>query len=85
MMFTPVLLSPHPHAQVESALVHHPAVAEAAVVPMEHAIKGQALYAYVTLMEVRGKGWKRWPGAMSGAGCWAGEAQSMRGTLMRGT
>jgi len=36
-------------AEVESALVAHPAVAEAAVVPMPHDIKGQALYAYVLL------------------------------------
>ena len=35
-------------AEVESALVSHPAVAEAAVVAMPHEIKGQALYAYVT-------------------------------------
>ncbi|CAG9465722.1 unnamed protein product [Pedinophyceae sp. YPF-701] len=38
-------------AEVESALVMHPAVAEAAVVPIEHPIKGQAIYAYVTLMD----------------------------------
>ncbi len=36
-------------AEVESALVAHPAVAEAAVVGMPHAIKGEAIYAYVTL------------------------------------
>jgi acetyl-CoA synthetase len=36
-------------AEVESALVSHPAVAEAAVVGMPHAIKGQGIYAYVTL------------------------------------
>jgi len=36
-------------AEVESALVSHHAVAEAAVVPYPHEIKGQALYAYVTL------------------------------------
>ena len=36
-------------AEVESAFVAHPAVAEAAVVPMPHAIKGQAIYAFVTL------------------------------------
>jgi len=35
-------------AEVESALVSHDKVAEAAVVPMPHEIKGQALYAYVT-------------------------------------
>ena len=37
-------------AEVESALVSHPAVAEAAVAPMPHDIKGQALYAFVTLI-----------------------------------
>ena len=35
--------------EVESALVSHHLVTEAAVVPMPHAIKGQGLYAYVTL------------------------------------
>jgi len=38
-------------AEVESALVSHDKVAEAAVVPMPHEIKGQALYAFVTLNE----------------------------------
>ena len=37
-------------AEVESALVHHDAVAEAAVVGYPHDIKGQGIYAYVTLM-----------------------------------
>jgi len=42
-------------AEVESGLVSHPKVAEAAVAPMPHDIKGQALYAFVTLVEgVRG-------------------------------
>ncbi len=36
-------------AEVESALVSHPAVAEAAVVGCPHPIKGQGIYAYVTL------------------------------------
>ncbi|OHB79193.1 MAG: acetate--CoA ligase [Planctomycetes bacterium RBG_16_64_10] len=36
-------------AEVESALVVHPAVAEAAVVGFPHEIKGQGIYAYVTL------------------------------------
>ncbi len=35
--------------EVESALVSHPSVAEAAVVGTPHAIKGQAIYAFVTL------------------------------------
>ena len=37
-------------AEVESALVGHPKCAEAAVVPVDHPIKGQAIYAFVTLM-----------------------------------
>ena len=36
-------------AEVESALVAHSAVAESAVVGVEHEIKGQGVYAYVTL------------------------------------
>ena len=36
-------------AEVESALVSHPGVAEAAVVGFPHDIKGQGIYAYVTL------------------------------------
>lgn len=36
-------------AEVESALVAHPKVAEAAVVGMPHSLKGQGIYAYVTL------------------------------------
>jgi acetyl-CoA synthetase len=36
-------------AEVESALVAHDAITEAAVVPMPHEIKGQGLFAYVTL------------------------------------
>ncbi len=38
-------------AEVESALVSHPKVAEAAVTPMPHEIKGQSLYAFVTLKD----------------------------------
>ena len=38
-------------AEVESALVAHAAVSEAAVVGYPHDIKGQGIYAYVTLME----------------------------------
>ena len=38
-------------AEVESALVAHSQVAEAAVVGYPHEIKGQGIYAYVTLME----------------------------------
>ncbi|MDA0334513.1 MAG: AMP-binding protein, partial [bacterium] len=36
-------------AEVESALVLHPKVAEAAVVGFAHEVKGQGIYAYVTL------------------------------------
>ncbi|MDX9874634.1 MAG: acetate--CoA ligase [Spongiibacteraceae bacterium] len=38
-------------AEVESALVLHPDVAEAAVVGYPHDVKGQGIYAYVTLMQ----------------------------------
>ena len=37
-------------AEVESALVLHPSCAEAAVVGYDHAVKGQGIYAYVSLM-----------------------------------
>lgn len=37
-------------AEIESALVSHPAVAESAVVGFPHDIKGQGIYIYVTLM-----------------------------------
>ncbi len=37
-------------AEVESALVEHPAVTEAAVVGFPHDIKGEGIYAYVTLL-----------------------------------
>ena len=37
-------------AEIESALVAHPKVAESAVVGYPHKIKGQGIYAYVTLM-----------------------------------
>src|SRR3989339_1229859 len=36
-------------AEVESSLVSHPSVAEAAIAPYPHEIKGQAIYAFVTL------------------------------------
>jgi len=36
-------------AEIESALVSHPQIAEAAVVGVPHEIKGQGIYAYVTL------------------------------------
>jgi acetyl-CoA synthetase len=45
-------VSGHPigTAEIESALVLHPAVAEAAVVGFPHDLKGQGIYAYVTLV-----------------------------------
>ncbi len=42
-------------AEIESALVAHEAVAEAAVVPFPHDIKGQAIYAYVSLTSAYAK------------------------------
>jgi OFA family oxalate/formate antiporter-like MFS transporter len=36
---------------IEEALIHHDAVAEAIVTPIPHATKGQSLYAYVTLAD----------------------------------
>ncbi|MBW2976692.1 acetate--CoA ligase [Candidatus Woesearchaeota archaeon] len=45
-------------AEVESSLVSHKAVAEAAVVPYPHEIKGQAIYAFVVLK----KGYKKGDG-----------------------
>ncbi len=36
-------------AEIESALVSHPGVAEAAVLPVPHEIKGEGIYAFVTL------------------------------------
>ena len=38
-------------AEIESALVAHPAIAEAAVVGYPHPVKGQGIYAYVSLMD----------------------------------
>ncbi|NNM61997.1 MAG: acetate--CoA ligase [Steroidobacteraceae bacterium] len=38
-------------AEIESALVAHPKVAESAVVGFPHDVKGQGIYAYVTLIE----------------------------------
>jgi len=40
-------------AEVESAIVNHPQVAESAVVGVEHEIKGQAIYAYVILKKTK--------------------------------
>ncbi len=42
-------------AEIESALVAHPKIAEAAVVGIPHNIKGQAINAYVTLIESLGR------------------------------
>ena len=38
-------------AEIESSIVSHPTVAEAAVVGFPHEIKGEAIYAFVTLKE----------------------------------
>ena len=40
-------------AEVESAIVNHPQVAESAVVGVKHEIKGQAIYAYVILRKTK--------------------------------
>lgn len=39
-------------AEVESALVEHAAVAEAAAVSHPHTIKGECLYTFITLIDV---------------------------------
>jgi acetyl-CoA synthetase len=51
-------------AEVESALVAHEAVAEAAVVGFPHDLKGQGIYAYVLLTNDYGK---QDPGQIEGA------------------
>ena len=38
-------------AEIENALLKHPAVAESAVVSIKHAIKGEAIFAFITLKE----------------------------------
>jgi acetyl-CoA synthetase len=38
-------------AEIESALVSHPAIAEAAVVGIPHELKGQSIYAYIVLKQ----------------------------------
>lgn len=50
-MFDPRRLSGHlmSTAEVEAALMVHPAVAEAAVVSRPHQLKGECLYCFVTL------------------------------------
>jgi acetyl-CoA synthetase len=59
--------------EVESALVHHPAVAEAAVVAKPHEITGQAVCAFVTLkkgdwnVEALGKELRQWVATEIGA------------------
>jgi acetyl-CoA synthetase len=50
-------------AEVESALVAHQAVAEAAVVPCPHEIKGQGIFAFV--VPIAGEGWD--PNELQGA------------------
>src|SRR4051812_47928494 len=59
--------------EVESALVHHPSVAEAAVVAKPHEITGQAICAFVTLkkgdwnVEALGKELRQWVATEIGA------------------
>jgi acetyl-CoA synthetase len=59
--------------EVESALVHHPSVAEAAVVAKPHEITGQAICAFVTLkkgdwdVEALGKELRQWVASEIGA------------------
>ena len=40
-------------AEIESALIEHPSVAEAAVVSQPHEVKGECTYCFITLCEVR--------------------------------
>ena len=40
-------------AEMESALIEHPAIAEAAVVAKPHPVKGECAYAFVTLKDGR--------------------------------
>ena len=43
-------------AEIESALVEHPSIAEAAVVGYPHPVKGNGIYCFVTPMNVSGSG-----------------------------
>jgi acetyl-CoA synthetase len=65
-------------AEVESALVAHPKVSEAAVVGYPHDIKGQGIYAYVTLMAARSR--PRTCARSSSPGCARRSARSPRRT-----
>ena len=62
-------------AEIESALVSHPAVAEAAAIGLPHEIKGQAIHAFVLLRQghspLKGIGGRIAPacGARDGADC----------------
>ena len=40
-------------AEVESALIEHPSVAETAVVAHPHSVKGECLYCFITPKDVR--------------------------------
>ena len=51
--------------EVESALVDHPSVAEAAVVGRAHELKGQAIAAFVTLKEGMAAGQDPWTSSKS--------------------
>ena len=83
-------------AEIESALVAHPKVAEAAVVGMPHDLKGQGIYCYVTLktgeepsdaLKAELVGWVRkeiWPIASPDAIQWApGLPKTRSGKIMR--
>ena len=47
-------------AEVESALVSHPAVSEAAAIGLPHELKGNAIHAYVILKNGRCRGTTSW-------------------------
>ena len=70
-------------AEIESALVAHPKVAEAAVVGYPHDIKGQGIYAYVTLRVDRGAE-RRAARASWCNGCARRSARSPRPTCCNG-
>ena len=65
-------------AEVESALVAHPKVSEAAVVGYPHEIKGQGIYCYVTLMA--GEPGRTRSRSSSATGCAGRSARSPRPT-----
>ena len=71
-------------AEIESALVAHDAVAEAAVVGFPHEIKGTGIYAYVVLTaDYAGRGPRETGGRAQGAG--AARHRRLRGAGRRST